>query len=65
MNKEQQIIRGLNRKIISSMEIELGILKTNFPELTSTIDDSFKRLRKTVLDSVGECERSINLVRND
>jgi hypothetical protein len=64
MNKEQQLIRSLNRKIISSIEIEFSILKTNFPELTSTIDDSFKRLRKTVLDSVGECERSFNLIHD-
>jgi len=51
-------IKKLNRKILSHVEIELEVLKEEHPETVSTVNNIFKRLRKNILDTIGECERS-------
>ena len=59
MTKIQLEIKKLNRKILSQIETELNVLKEQCPSVSNEIDNMFKRLRKNVLDTIGDCERSV------
>lgn len=59
MNKIQQEIRKLNRKVLSQVETELDVLKGNHPEVEDVINNIYRRLRKNILDTIGDCERAI------
>lgn len=56
MNAQSEI-KKLNRKILSKVENELLILKENHPSLSKDVDDVYKRLRKGILDDIGDTER--------
>jgi len=58
MSNIQQQIHGLNRKILSLVETELNVLKDNHPSVTDDANGMYKRLRKNILDTIGDCERS-------
>jgi hypothetical protein len=60
MSKVQQKIKKLNRQILSRVETELDVLRTNNSGLTKEIDDMYIRLRKGILDDIGDCEREID-----
>jgi len=60
MNKAQQEIKKLNRKVLSRVESELEVLKDNHSGLIKEVDDIYKRLRKGILDDIGDCERELD-----
>jgi len=53
-------IRKLPRKILSRVENEFLVLKDNHPELIRNLDDVYRRLRKGILDDIGDTEREIS-----
>ena len=55
----EQRLKKLNRTVLSHIEIELGVLKETLPNASRDIDNMFTRLRKNVLDAIGDCKRSI------
>lgn len=59
MDKAQCEIKKLNRKILSKVETELCVLKGDYPELTKAVDSVYKRLRKGILDDIGDAERAL------
>lgn len=65
MSREAQEIRRLNRRILSGLETEFAVLKDRYPELVEDLDGSFSRLRKNILDMIGECERTVVEITND
>lgn len=60
MNKAQQEIKKLNRKVLSRVENELDVLKDGHPDLVKEVESMYKRLRKGILDDIGDCERELN-----
>jgi len=60
MNKAQQEIKKLNRMILSRVESELEVLKESTPDVSKEVDNIYKRLRKGILDDIGDCERELD-----
>lgn len=65
MNNISQEIRKLNRKVLSQIETEFNVLKDDYPEAISDMDNAYKRIRKNVLDIIGDCERTVVEMEDD
>jgi hypothetical protein len=51
-------IKALNRQILSNIETEFEVLYKKYPELKSELQDSYARIRKNILDIVGNYSRN-------
>ena len=56
-------IKALNRQVLSNIETEFEVLYKKYPELKQELEDSYSRIRKNILDIVGNYSR--NLKKND
>ena len=56
----QEEIQKLNRKILNKLENEVTVFKDNHPHLQLEVDNMYKRLRKGILDDIGEIQRGLD-----
>lgn len=53
-------VRGLPKKILRSIENEFELMVQDHPELAKQLDNSYKRIRKNVLDHIGDVSRQLD-----
>ena len=52
-------LKVLPRKILRHLENEFEVLVEEKPELKTDLDLMYKRIRKNILDAIGDCRRKI------
>lgn len=52
-------VNSLRRKILRKIEIEFESVIEEKPELKVFLDNAFIRLKKGILDEIGDCVRNI------